>query len=67
MSRNLSPRSTLDTPPAAPDEAQPNVDPERPLNPPEEPERVDPDLCWIPLADRRSQQPDTWRRSGEEP
>ena len=43
MSRNLSPRSTLDTPPAAPDEAQPNVDPERPLNPPEEPERVDPD------------------------
>jgi len=35
-------------PPATPEGAQPNVDPERPLDPPEEPERVDPIILWIP-------------------
>jgi hypothetical protein len=43
MSEESEPSVDPDTPPATPREVQPNVDPERPLDPPEEPERVDPD------------------------
>ena len=48
MSQESEPSVDPDTPPATPHEVQPNFDPERPLDPPEEPERVDPDHPWIP-------------------
>ena len=43
MPQESEPSVDPGTPPATPHEVQPNVDPERPLDPPEEPERVDPD------------------------
>lgn len=66
MSQESEPSVDPDTPPATPAEVQPIVDPERWTRPKSRNASI-PIIRWILLADRGSQQPDMWRRSGQEP
>ena len=67
MSQESEPSDDPDAPPATPEGAQPTSTQSARWTRPKSRNASIPIILWIPLTDRSSQQPDTWRRSGQEP